>query len=80
MQQASGKISTPATDTNLFDIRATMPDILQILLIDRTTSTPEKFRNIIWANDNYTSHDPVAYAPIAAQPPFISTLTNFSVV
>lgn len=35
------------------DIRTQMPHILEILLIDRTTSTAKHTRNIIWANDNY---------------------------
>ncbi|MQS89721.1 restriction endonuclease [Companilactobacillus mishanensis] len=34
-------------------IREQMPKILDILLIDRTMSTPRKTKNIIWANDNY---------------------------
>lgn len=32
------------------------PKILDILLIDRTTSKPSKKRNIIWANDNYIKY------------------------
>jgi hypothetical protein len=36
-------------------IREKTPRILEILLLDRTRSTPEKPRNIIWANDNYVS-------------------------
>lgn len=34
-------------------IREQMPEILDILLIDRTMSTPKRIRNIIWANNNY---------------------------
>lgn len=34
-------------------IRETMPEILDILLIDRTTTTARKVHNIIWANNNY---------------------------
>lgn len=37
-------------------IREQMPEILDILLIDRTTSTIRKNRNIIWANDNYIKY------------------------
>ncbi len=35
------------------DIRTQMPRILEILLIDRTTSTAKHTRNIIWANNKY---------------------------
>lgn len=34
-------------------LRERMPAILDILLIDRTTSTTRTKRNIIWANENY---------------------------
>lgn len=43
-------------------IREEMPDILDILLIDRTTSTAKKKRNIIWANENYTQYGKSSYA------------------
>jgi len=33
---------------------AKFPKILEILLIDRTTSKPTRKHNIIWANDNYS--------------------------
>ncbi|NDR76477.1 restriction endonuclease [Lactobacillus sanfranciscensis] len=36
------------------NFRESMPEILDILLIDRTTSTKNKTKNIIWANNNYT--------------------------
>jgi hypothetical protein len=39
------------------DIRASMPRILEILLLDRTTSTTSAPNNIIWANDNYVDFD-----------------------
>lgn len=42
------------------DIWVRMPKILELLLLDRTTSS-----NILWANDNYIEHDPVAFAPTA---------------
>ncbi|WP_232325277.1 restriction endonuclease [Latilactobacillus curvatus] len=41
------------------------PGIFDILLIDRTTSTKKKNRNIIWANDNYLRFGSKAYAPSA---------------
>lgn len=45
------------------DIRENMPEILEILLIDRTTSTVKKTRNIIWANENYIRYDRDSYSP-----------------
>ena len=36
-------------------IREQMPDILNILLLDRTSSTTKIKKNIIWANENYIS-------------------------
>ena len=38
-------------------------EILDILLIDRTTTTPKKINNIIWANDNYQKYGFKQYAP-----------------
>ena len=37
-------------------LRETMPAILDILLIDRTTSTTRATKNIIWANENYIQY------------------------
>lgn len=34
-------------------IRYTITEVLDILLIDRTTSTKKNTKNIIWGNDNY---------------------------
>lgn len=42
-------------------IREQMPQILDILLVDRTSSTEKKQKNIIWANDNYKQYDPKSY-------------------
>jgi len=47
------------------NIRAQMPHILEILLLDRTTSTAKTARNIIWANDNYKEYGSDAYAATA---------------
>lgn len=44
------------------DFRSEMPRILEILLIDRTTSKPKLPQNIIWANDNYTEHGELLYS------------------
>ncbi len=38
------------------DILEQMPDIFDMLLIDRTTSTLKTPRNIIWANENYIKY------------------------
>ena len=46
-------IGSDIQETNLLE---SMPEILDILLIDRTTSKPSRKRNIIWANDNYLRH------------------------
>ncbi|MCF6515377.1 restriction endonuclease [Lactobacillus sp. S2-2] len=45
------KISSANIQENF--LRETMPDILDILLIDRTKSTNKVSQNIIWANENY---------------------------
>ena len=47
------------------NIRNSMPEILDILLIDRTTTTPKKINNIIWANDNYQKYGFKQYEPTA---------------
>ncbi|MCJ1780351.1 restriction endonuclease [Mammaliicoccus sciuri] len=46
-------------------IREQMPEILDILLIDRTTSTAKKNHNIIWANGNYKMFGKDSYAETA---------------
>ena len=46
-------VSISSTDILENTIREQMPGILDILLIDRTTSTSKKKKNIIWANENY---------------------------
>lgn len=38
------------------ELLANFPQILDILLTDRTTSKPSRKRNIIWANDNYLKY------------------------
>lgn len=35
------------------EIRDMMPEVLEVLLLDRTKSTSSKNKNIIWANENY---------------------------
>lgn len=55
------------------DIRAQMPHILEILLLDMTTSSPKIPQNIIWANDNYKEYDAVSYAATAQIRPELIT-------
>lgn len=55
------------------DIRAQMPHILEILLLDRTTSTAKKARNILWANDNYIEFGMDSYAAKAQMRPELIT-------
>lgn len=46
------------------NIREELPQILEILLLDRTKTTAKKTRNIIWATDNYFSKGR-EYAPLS---------------
>ena len=57
--------SVSSTDILENTIREQMPGILDILLVDRTTSTPKKKKNIIWANENYVKFCSKAYAATA---------------
>jgi len=54
-------------------IREQMPEILDILLIDRTMSTAKKKKNIIWANENYVKFSSKAYAATAQMLPELVT-------
>lgn len=59
------------------DIRTKMPHILEILLLDRTTSSSKSSRNIIWANENYKEHDAVSYAATSQiRPELITGMRN----
>ena len=62
-----------STDILENTIREQMPGILDILLIDRTTSTPKKKNNIIWANENYVKFCSKAYAANAQMLPELVT-------
>ncbi|ETY75065.1 type II restriction endonuclease [Lactiplantibacillus fabifermentans T30PCM01] len=62
------------------DIREKMPEVLDILLIDRTRSTTKKNQNIIWANDNYIQFGGKAYAPEAQIKPELVTGVMGSVI
>ena len=57
MQKLNEKNELVAPDVIEDDIRTQMPHILEILLLDRTTSSPKASKNIIWANDNYKKYD-----------------------
>ena len=59
------KNNTSAANVVEFDIRTQEPQIFEILLLDRTTSSINRPKNIIWANDNYKEYDAIAYAPTA---------------
>lgn len=54
-------------------IREQMPRILDILLLDRTTSSTNKNKNIIWANDNYINYGNKAYTAVAQMKPELVT-------
>ncbi len=54
-------------------IREQMPEILDLLLIDRTKSTKKSIKNIIWANDNYIEHGVKHYAATAQITPKLIT-------
>ena len=63
----------PVTDISENNIREQMPEIFNILLIDRTTSTADEINNIIWANDNYSQYNHTAYASSAQIRPELIT-------
>lgn len=54
-------------------IREQLPEILDLLLIDRTRSTKKNIKNIIWANNNYIEHSAKYYAPTAQIKPALIT-------
>lgn len=46
-------------------LREEKPHLLKILLLDRTSSTAMRPRNILWANDNYLQYGAKVYDPSA---------------
>ncbi|MDR3289184.1 MAG: restriction endonuclease subunit M [Peptococcaceae bacterium] len=66
-------ITAYSSDVLENDIRTHMPRILEILLLDRTTSTTSTLKNIIWANDNYQEYGATAYAAAAQIKPELIT-------
>ena len=73
MQKSIEKNKLITPDVIEDDIRTQMPHILEILLLDRTTSSPKSSHNIIWANDNYKKYDAVSYAATAQIRPELIT-------
>lgn len=62
-----------STDILENTIREQMPKILDILLLDRTKSTPKTKKNIIWANENYIKYGNRVYAATAQMKPELVT-------
>lgn len=60
-------------DISETSIREHMPEILNILLLDRTKSTSKVNKNIIWANENYMNKGFKVYAPTAEIQPNLIT-------
>lgn len=70
IQSIKPAISSDIQENN---IRNTMPDILDILLVDRTTSDARTRRNIIWANNSYIGYGQKEFAPTAQIRPELIT-------
>lgn len=64
-------ISAANVQENL--LRETMPAILDILLLDHTTSTTRTTKNIIWANENYIQYGFKEYSAKAQIKPDLIT-------
>lgn len=75
-----GNSSNVSADINENTIRTDIPDILDILLIDRTTSTPKKVKNIIWANENYIQYGAKYYGPKSQMKPELLTGTMCNII
>jgi hypothetical protein len=73
MQEPTESNALSLPDVIEDDIRTKMPHILEILLIDRTTSSPKSIKNIIWANDNYKEYDELSYAATSQIKPELIT-------
>lgn len=72
------KITSPDVSENA--IREQMPEILDLLLVDRTSSTAKTTKNIIWANDNYTAFGDEEYAPRSQITPDLITGKNGHII
>ena len=73
MQEIEFQSDVSESDVMEDNIRAQMPSILEILLLDRTTSSPRVSRNIIWANDHYEEYGSDSYAATAQIQPELIT-------
>lgn len=73
MQETFEKDNLMSSDVIEDDIRTQMPHILEILLLDRTTSSSNTPKNIIWANDNYKEYNAVSYSATAQIRPELIT-------
>lgn len=80
MEESLGDTELAMPDVIEDDIRKQMPHILEILLLDRTTSSPKKPHNIIWANDNYKELDAVSYSATAQIRPELITGKSSSLI
>ncbi|CAI2555547.1 type II restriction endonuclease [Apilactobacillus kunkeei EFB6] len=69
-------------DTNISEnyIREKNLNILKILLIDRTTSTDNKVRNIIWGNNNYIKYGRKLYSEKSQILPELITGINGNII
>lgn len=71
MNQQINSLDSSDVQENI--IRQSMPRILDILLIDRTTSSPSKTRNIIWATNNYKKFGAQVYTETSEIKPELVT-------
>lgn len=68
--------SLKSADISENSMREKMPEILDILLIDRTLTTEKTIKNIIWANENYVNRGREIYGPTAQIKPELVTGRN----
>ena len=73
VQEEQNKTVSLSYDVFENDIRTSMPRILEILLLERTTSSPNTPKNIIWANDNYKKYNAASYLATAQITPELIT-------
>ncbi|WP_415653301.1 restriction endonuclease [Schleiferilactobacillus harbinensis] len=80
MKANKSRVFHKSNDISESTIRESMPEVLKMLLVDRTRSTAKRVKNIIWANDNYIRFGNEAYAPTAQILPELVTGTMDSVI
>lgn len=76
----SSDLSSPNADISETQIREQMPEILDILLRNRSGCKKQGNQHIIWANDNYVALDSEKYAPTAPILPELITGENGQVI